>query len=257
MENFSIEHFQKLESYIPVDLLSFSGFTMAYLIVLFFILIRYFAMVGISHWIFWERENQFGVILHDKKLPQEQIKTEIKWSLVSSLIFALSGVLMGISWQLGITKLYLQFDHYTLWYLPLSFFLYSLIHEFYFYFTHLWMHRPKLYKIMHAVHHKSVKTSPWASFSFHPWETIVHASFLPILILIIPIHPVVVIFYLTFMTITAISNHLGVEIIPFKVVRDFFISGEHHSKHHKKMKVNFGLYYTFMDKLMRTEEREH
>lgn len=249
MKSLTIDHYQNLDSYLPVDLLSFSGFILGFMTVLLFILFRYFLLVGGAYWLYWKKRT----LLHDKELPENQVRDEIKWSLVSSLIFALSGIGIGILWQLGWTKIYLKFDEYGLWYLPLSFVIYTLVHEVYFYFTHVLMHLPALYKKVHAVHHASVKTTPWASFSFHPWEAIVHAVFLPIMVTWVPIHPLTIICYLTFMTISAISNHLGAEIISKRWIRSFLISGEHHSFHHKKLKKNFGLYYTFMDRLMGTE----
>ncbi|MCO4756077.1 MAG: sterol desaturase family protein [Bacteriovoracaceae bacterium] len=161
--------------------------------------------------------------------------------------------MIGILWQLGLSKIYLNFNMLSIYYLPLSFLIYALAHEFYFYFTHVWMHRPRVYRNVHAVHHQSIKTTPFASFSFHPLEALVHAAFLPIMVMLIPIHPVVIIGYLIFMTVTAISNHLGVEVITSSHIKKHFISGEHHAKHHRLMKYNFGLYFTFMDRLMGTE----
>jgi sterol desaturase/sphingolipid hydroxylase (fatty acid hydroxylase superfamily) len=209
-------------------------------------------MVGGAYKLLWS--SNIGNALHDKILPKHQIKNEIIWSVVSSFLFAFSGVLIGILWQLGVSKIYLKFDTYSLWYLPLSFIVFTLFHEVYFYFTHIWMHRPNVYRRIHRVHHLSVKTSPFASFSFHPLEAIVHAVFIPFMVLIVPIHPAVIIAYLTFMTITAISNHAGVELVPFKFIRNHFISGNHHSIHHQKMRYNYGLYYTFMDRLMGTDD---
>ena len=253
-----MEHFEKIESYLPMDLITYKGFILAFLVVLFFILVRYFLMVGAAYYIFWKTQffSKKIKILHDRKLPKDQIKLEIKYSLIASIIFSISGVGMGMIWQSGYSQIYTKFDEYGLSYLFISLLVYSIIHEFYFYFTHVWMHNPKIFKQVHLIHHKSVKTSPWASFSFHPWETIVHAIFLPVMILFIPIHPVVLIIYLTIMTLTAISNHLGAEILPSKFLRSLFISGEHHCIHHTKMNSNFGLYYTFVDKIFATEYLE-
>lgn len=253
MSALSVAHYEKMESFVPLDLLSISGFFTSLAVVLFFVVFRYFLLTGMAYFYFWRWKTEAGKPLHDKVISRTQVRNEIKWSMLSSLIFSVSGVLLGLLWQLGSTKIYLRFDDFGWWYLPFSFVLYSLVHEVYFYFTHVWMHQPRYYRKVHLVHHLSVKTSPWASFSFHPWEALVHALFLPILVLLIPVHPTVLIAYLTFMTLTAISNHLGVEVIPFKGVRAQFISGEHHGWHHKKANCNYGLYYTFMDKIMGTD----
>lgn len=254
----SINHFEKIESYIPIDLLSVKGFMLANLVMMGFILFRYFIMVYPFYFFFWQKGNSSSRLefLHDQVVKPDQVRNEIKWSLSSSIIFAFSGYLIGVVWQQGWSKIYLQFDAYPLWYLPISFIIYSLIHEVYFYWTHVWMHSPKIYRRVHAIHHYSVKTSPWASFSFHPYEAVIHAMFLPILVCIVPIHPIVILLYLTFMTLTAISNHLGVEILFPKVFRKYFISGTHHAIHHKTFRFNYGLYYCFMDQLMGTEKME-
>jgi lathosterol oxidase len=253
MSSLSIEHYEKIESYIPVDLLSISGFVAAFAVVLFFVVFRYFLLTGGAYFYFWKFNREGGQPLHDKNIPQNQIRSEIKHSMISSFIFAFSGVVIGVLWQSGYSQVYLKFSEYGWWYLPVSFLLYSLVHEVYFYFTHIWMHQPKYYRKVHLVHHLSVKTSPWASFSFHSWEATVHAVFLPLMVLWLPVHPTILIAYLTFMTLTAISNHLGVEVIPVQLVKDQFISGEHHGLHHKKANCNFGLYYTFIDKLLGTD----
>ena len=83
---------------------------------------------------------------------------------------------------------------------------------------------------------------------------------LPILILIVPIHPTVFIFHLTFMTITAVSNHLGFELLPkssrFLGFPKYFISATHHAQHHKYFNYNYGLYFSFWDRIMGTNHEK-
>lgn len=247
-----INHLETLNAYIPVDILSIEGAAKSFLVLCLFIIGRYFLIVG-SVFLYLYKTNHKKQKLHDLKISKEQYEHEIRWSLISTFIFAGSGVLMGILWQSDLTQIYLRFDQYPIWYLPISFILYSLTHEFYFYFTHIWMHQPRWYKAVHHVHHLSHKVSPWASFSFHPWECLVHAAFFPIMILFLPIHPVVIITYFSFMTLTAVSNHSGVEIFKSSTIKKYFISGEHHYLHHHLYQGNYGLFYTFIDKLFKTE----
>ena len=247
-------HFEKMESYIPMDLLTLEGFLLANGVILFFVIVRYFALVGLFYGIFWNSKRSRDGDLHDKKIKSNQVAFEIRWSLISSIVFSFSGYALGVLWQKGWTQIYLPFDEWTLAYLPMSFLIGALVHEFYFYWTHRAMHHPKLYRRIHAIHHHSVKTTPWASFSFHPWEALVHASFLPLLALVIPLHPTVIIAYLMFMTLTALSNHLGVELIPFSSVLRWFISGTHHAIHHRDFHYNYGLYFCFIDQWFGTEK---
>jgi sterol desaturase/sphingolipid hydroxylase (fatty acid hydroxylase superfamily) len=254
----TIDHFEKLESYLPAALGEPATLMTAGVFLFAVVAVRYVVICGIFQVIFVRKSLPSPVefpYLHDHRLRPGQISSEILWSLSSSLIFALAGLLIALLWQSGISRIYLRFGEHGLWYLPISFVLLCVIHEIYFYGTHVWMHRPKWYRLMHRVHHQSLKTTAWTSFSFHPLEAIVHALFLPVMILWLPLHPTVLIAYLTFMTLTAVSNHLGVEIVPFAAIRSWFISGEHHARHHRNHKCNFGLYFCFVDRIFGTEDR--
>lgn len=252
-----MSHFEQLESYIPIDLLDPAGFLLAWVVVFFFIAARYLLGVGVFFAVFWWWKPQClrKRALYSLTGKGKQIRLEIQWSLVTSVIFALGGVLTGVMWQAGWTQFYLRFDEFPLWYLPVSLLLYSLAHEVYFYATHYWMHFPSVYRRVHYVHHLSKEPSPWASFSFHPLEGLIEALVLPLLVLIIPIHPVMFITYMTLMTLSAINNHLGYELLP-KWLRDLgLISGQNHAQHHKYSRHNFGLYFTFMDRIFGTLKR--
>ena len=249
------DYLQTLEAYLPVDILTLQGALLSFIVLCFFIIFRYFLIVG-AFFVYLYKTNHKRLRLHDLKIDSDQYIHEIRWSLISTFIFAASGIAMGALWQAGYSQIYLSFEEFPLWYMPLSFFIYSIFHEFYFYLTHIWMHQPKWYRRVHHVHHVSHKVSPWASFSFHPWECLVHAIFFPVMVLLIPIHPLVIISYFTFMTLTAVSNHSGVEIFKSKLVRKIFISGEHHYLHHKRYQGNYGLFYTFIDKIFKTEISE-
>ena len=242
----NISHFEKYESYIPLDLTTQAGFLSAIVVISAFILGRYFAFVFPFYFLF--RKNSLT-----SSLRNGQVRLEIHASLISSLIFAFAGYLMGLEWQMGIAKIYLPLDQYGYAYLPGSFVLVSAIHEIYFYFTHRLMHIPFVYRHIHATHHFSRNTSPWASFSFHPGEALVQAAFLPLLICLLPLHPLILIAYLTFMTLTAISNHMGYELIPSRWILKWFISGGHHALHHKNFDCNYGLYFRVLDQLFGTD----
>lgn len=247
-----LEHFEKYESYIPFDLLQPINMMVAIGVMYLVIVLRYLMLVGVFHWYFWKKESKHQ--LYKKKASNKQVFYEIKWSLISSLFFSVAGILIGIFWQLDWAPIYLKLDYFGYWYLPLSFILIALLHEVYFYFTHRFLHIPYVYKKAHQVHHYSVNPSAWASLSFHPLEALLESLVLPLILLIVPTHPLVILNYLLLMTISAIINHLGVEVFVgrFSFLRKFLISGTHHHQHHSKFNYNFGLYFTFMDSLMGT-----
>ncbi len=250
-------HFEKIESYLPASLLSAQGFLTAIIVVYGFVVLRYFLLVGVFYFYFWQwRPNPF-TRLYATAGKGRQIRKEIQWSLLTSVIFALSGVLIGWLWELGYTRIYLNFDEYPLWWMPVSVLAFAFFHEIYFYVSHRWMHRPQIYRRIHAVHHLSLEPSPWASFCFHPVESLIESAILPILVCLIPIHPVMFIAYLTLMTLSAINNHLGQELMPQFLrkigLAKWLISATHHSQHHRFYRCNYGLYFTFMDRWLGTE----
>jgi Delta7-sterol 5-desaturase len=257
-----LNHFEKFESYIPVDLLSVGGAGLAFAVVLFFVIFRYFLMVTPMWWLFyrWQPKPwQWRRIYPELATSREQIY-EIKWSLLSGFVFAAVGVGLGLVWQLGWTQIYLRFDQYPLWYFPLSWILLLAIHDTYFYWTHRWLHQPKIYKRYHSVHHASLRPTPWASFSFHPVESLINAVAIPLIAMFLPLHPVILLMHLTLMTLTAITNHLGFEILPKWALRrgvaNHFVSGVHHSQHHRYFTSNFGLFFSFWDHWAGTENKK-
>lgn len=254
-----MNHFEKLESYVPFDLLIPQNFVVAVLLVTSVVLFRYFTTTFMFYAIFyrrrWKWSNRRQIY---PELPPKDIQLyEMKWSAVSSIIFGVAGVLMGVFWQLGWSKMYLRMDKYGWTYFILSGFIVSVLHDFYFYVTHRWLHHPWAYKRFHAVHHASLHPSPWASFSFHPVESVIEAIPLPLITLLIPLHPIVIIAYLTIATVSAIINHLGFEVMPKGAAQHplgkWLISGTHHAGHHRFYKYNFGLFYTFWDHLLGTQ----
>lgn len=253
----NFEGYEALRQELYSKLFWVKGFFEIFAVLYSIIVIRYFISVGpfyLYTWIF--KKNARENYLHIGNFSKGQIRSEISYSVISSFIFALSGVLIIYIWGSGWSRFYTDPAQYGYFYLLLSFILLSLVHEVYFYFTHRWMHLKSVFKYVHHIHHLSKNTSPWASFSFHPYETIILAAFLPIVIMVIPLHPLVFLVYTLFMTLSAISNHLGVELWHQQVVLKHFISGTHHSQHHKFYTKNFGLYYCFMDRLFRTDHKE-
>ncbi|WP_413574819.1 sterol desaturase family protein [Bdellovibrio sp. HCB290] len=254
-----MNHFEKFESYIPFDLLIPKNFLLAITAVTFVVLVRYLVTTFLFYVVFYLRRWQWSDLRQIyPELPSKTIQRyEIKWSVVSSIIFGIAGVLMGAFWQMGWSKIYLSFDQYGWTYLILSGFFVSVLHDFYFYVTHRCLHKPLAYKRFHAVHHASLHPSPWASFSFHPVESLIEAIPLPLITLILPLHPIVIVIYLTMATISAIINHLGFEVLPpgsaKHPVGKWLISGTHHAGHHRFYKYNFGLFYTFWDHIFGTQ----
>jgi sterol desaturase/sphingolipid hydroxylase (fatty acid hydroxylase superfamily) len=235
------------------------GFTLITLILFIIITGRYFLITGLFYTIFfiWFPNKWKQRKLNNKVYKKHQFKTEVRWSMMTAGIFSVAGAITVILWQKGFTKVYTGLNEYGWWYLPVSLVIFMVAHETYYYWLHRWMHTPKIFGIVHKVHHDSNITSPFTAFSFHPLEGLLQSVFLPVLLLILPIHYYVIIIQLTIMTFSSVINHLNIEIYPRKFNKNFIgrwlIGATHHSLHHKQFKYNFGLYFTFWDKLKHTE----
>lgn len=220
---------------------------------------RYLLIAGLfQFWFYHFRIKKWqNRSLGKKSLDKRQFYNELRWSIVTSLIFAFAGSFTAILWQKGYTRLYLDPHEYGLWYLPVSLLISMLIHETYYYWLHRWMHRPLVFKLLHKVHHDSNTTSAWTAFSFHPLEGLLQAIILPLTIMVLPMHVYVLLFQLTLMTFSSVINHLEIETYPANFHRHaigkWLIGATHHSLHHKQFKYNFGLYFTFWDKWKNTE----
>ncbi len=187
-----------------------------------------------------------------------QIRKEIFWSFASAGIYGAPAGLVAWGWQnRGWTRVYTDIHAYPLWYLPLSVFACLILHDTWFYWTHRWMHQPRLFRIAHAVHHASRPPTAWAAMSFHPWEAITGAIVIPALVFIIPLHVGALGLVLTIMTIMGVTNHMGWEMFPKAMVRGFWgqwlITATHHQRHHDEYRGNYGLYFRFWDRLCGTD----
>ena len=188
----------------------------------------------------------------------KQIRREIGWSLASAGIYGIPAGIVMWGWQKqGWTQIYTGWSDYPLWYLPLSVLLYMFAHDTWFYWTHRAMHMPKLFRIAHAVHHDSRPPTAWAAMSFHPVEALTGAVVIPALVFLIPIHAAMLGLVLTIMTVMGVTNHMGWEMFPQRLVHsplgNWLITATHHQRHHEHYRCNYGLYFRLWDHLCGTD----
>ena len=235
------------------------NFLVIFSILLAGIFLRYLALAWIYHEAVY---MQLGEKMPYRRLHEQirlpQVKTEIWYSFLGAIIFAVAGAVMLIFWQKGISQLYTELTWWDVFWIPSSYFAALFIHETYYYWLHRWMHQPKVIRHFHHIHHNSLYTSSFTSFSFHPIEAGLQAIFLPVLVLFLPMHFFVLIALLITMSITAVINHAGVEVYPTWALKSpllrWMVGATHHDMHHLKYRCNYGLYFTFWDVWMKTED---
>ncbi len=249
-----------IETLYTTDYLKLGNFLWLFLVFSSLIFLRYLLLSAVFHHAF--RTSLQSVLgnrdLVKVKLDKVQAKKEIGYSFVSSVIFSLIAIAMIIGWQKGVVKIYTEVDSaHPWWYIPVSLILILFLHDTYYYWLHRLFHLKSVYKKVHLVHHKSIRTSAFTSFSFHPFESVAQAIAIPLTLLFIPLHIYAFVGLLIFMTLSAMVNHLGVEVYPSGKLgtwfASWFIGATHHDQHHRKFLVNYGLYFTFWDRWMGTE----
>lgn len=187
-----------------------------------------------------------------------QVRREIVWSLASAAIYGIPAGVVAWGWSNhGWTRIYTDIGQQPLWYLPVSVLLYLFAHDTWFYWTHRWMHRPRPFKLAHALHHASRPPTAWAAMAFHPIEALSGAVIIPLLVFAIPIHVGALGFVLLVMTIMGVTNHMGWEMFPrfmwHGVIGGWLITASHHQRHHEQYGCNYGLYFRFWDRLCGTD----
>lgn len=132
-----------------------------------------------------------------------------------------------------------------------------LLHDAWFYWTHRLLHLPWFYKHVHSVHHKSKAPTAFASFAFHPFEAFLMGIFTPFASLFLPLSFPVVLAFNVHMIIRNSMAHAGVELFPRWMLSsrwvDWISPTSHHDTHHRYSGGNYGFYFRFWDRLMKTE----
>jgi Delta7-sterol 5-desaturase len=239
------------------------GVLPAWAIIAVFAFARYALMAGGIYLVFyiWQKARFQRQKIQTKAPQQRQVLAEIRHSFYSTLIFAVVATGIAVARQFGYTKQYLHISDYGVPYLIGSIGLLVLLHDAYFYWMHRAMHSPRLYRLLHRVHHESVNPTPLAAFSFHPLEALLEFGWILPLALVLPIHQTAFLFLSLWSMVWNIVGHLGYELFPAGFTRHWFWgwfnTSTHHNMHHQRVSSNYGLYFNIWDRLMDTNHPQY
>lgn len=225
--------------------------------------LRYFFFAGLSYLLFyiWKRQQFHKFKIQPADPKKSAISTELKYSISTIFIFATVAILVMRSPLTGYTRVYYQVSDYSVGYFIFSVFAAIFIHDTYFYWTHRLMHWKVIFPYVHHIHHKSHNPTPLAAFSFHPLEALVEIGVLPVIVFIMPIHPIALGIFGTYMIVLNVIGHLGFELMPEGFVQrpvlKLMNTSTHHNMHHHYSKCNYGLYFSIWDRLMGTLHRQY
>ncbi len=204
----------------------------------------------------WKPQTFQAKKIQTQSLAPAQLRREISYTIISLLIFCVMGFVVYLLQRKGLSRLYFKLSDYGITYFIISILLMTLLHDTYFYWTHRLLHLRGWYGKIHIVHHLSSNPSPFTALSFHPVEAFIQAAITPLIVLVIPCHPIALSVFLLYMTVKNVLGHSGYELTGNYFSNSKFSrwrnSSTHHNLHHFYAKDNYGLYFTFWDRWMKT-----
>ncbi len=186
-----------------------------------------------------------------------QMRRELAFSLRTVVIFTLVGVFSVLGAELGFFPTYFHIEERGWAYFAFNLTALIVLHDAWFYWTHRLIHHPRLFRRAHRTHHKSHNPSPWTAYSFDTAEAVINAVFLPIALFFMPTSILAIVLFLAHMILRNAVGHCGYELFPARrdgrPMFDWLTTVTHHDLHHAQAGWNYGLYFTWWDRLMKTE----
>jgi ring-1,2-phenylacetyl-CoA epoxidase subunit PaaE len=217
-----------------------------------FILVFYIAV-----WMVFAKPFSRYRIQTQKRAGKVQIFDEFKNGFIVLLINTVTTPFLLWLNDLGYIKIYQDINEYGgIWYVLFTSVVLIVVSDGWFYWTHRWLHTPKVYKYIHAVHHKSLDTTPFTSLSFHIIEGFMQSAFIYILVFVMPLNTLAIGITQVIGLLNNIKSHLGYEFYPAwfaKTPLKFLANSTHHNLHHTRYNGNYGLFFTYWDILCGTE----
>lgn len=189
--------------------------------------------------------------------PAAQMRREFAASTRTAAVFACGGLLIVLGDRAGLMRTYEDAAALGWSWFAASLGLLIILHDAWFYWTHRLIHHPRLFRRLHRTHHRSNNPTPFAAYSFDPGEAVVNAAFLPLIALVLPISFLAIGLFMLHMIARNVVGHAGYELMPARrdgrPLLDFLTSVTHHDLHHAQAGWNYGLYFTWWDRLCGTE----
>ena len=191
-----------------------------------------------------------GEVIDQRPLYPHQIRDEILHSLVSIAIFGLYSVLtvyldriswLHIHWEVNWLRL------------PVDLLVFGLWNEVHFYLCHRLLHTRWFYARVHKVHHKSVVPTPFSTYSFHWFESILLGSVMITgMVFYVFTIPALILAPLESLILNTLG-HWNYDPFPEKPLENLLAASRRHSLHHGRVTGNFGFMLPYLDAWFNTE----
>jgi Delta7-sterol 5-desaturase len=202
-----------------------------------------------------------GRKIRDSSPPARQMVVEFFASLRSIAIFSTFGLIPFFMERAGLIhghEIARSWGQVWFW---TSLVLMIVAHDAYFYWAHRLVHDRRLFRRFHRRHHLSNNPSPFTAYSFDIGEAAIMAAFVPFWVVLVPTQWPVVGLFVLHQIVRNTLGHAGYELMPAgkdgRPMFDWLTTTTHHDLHHAQAGWNYGLYFTFWDRLMGTEHPEY
>lgn len=220
----------------------------------------YFAVVGLLFLVVWrwgEERFRGARIQGKKRLSRAQLVYEVRNTLVVLATGTVTAVGLSLLYASGHTELTTNADALGWPTILATFVALLVLNDAWFYGWHRLLHHPKLFRHVHAVHHKSVDVNPFSSYSFHLIEAFILGGWVLPVVLVVPL-------YLPMLGVLQgvglannVMSHLGYEFLPRWLLRvpllRWMNTSTFHNLHHTSLHGNYALMFRFWDRLLGTE----
>lgn len=224
---------------------------------------RYILTAGLFSliiWAFW-RAHYASRKIQTRRATAADYRREVFASLRTALVFSITGFGMYYASRAGWLTIYEDFSVRGPVYFVATLIAMIVAQDAYFYWTHRAMHHPRLFRTFHHTHHKSKTPTPWTAYAFDVPEAIVMVAFVPLWAALVPMHDLAIFTFVTWQIVRNVMGHAGVELYPVagKPSRLFgwWNTTTHHDLHHQHGRSNYGLYFSWWDRLMGTEHPDY
>lgn len=218
----------------------------------------YFAVVSALYFVVWRwGRARFAAarIPTTGRFDRAQLVHELKHTVLTLLCGMLSAGTVLVLHATGHARLS---TGPTAWWVTALWVIGALLfNDAWFYGWHRLLHHPKLYRHVHAVHHRSVDVTPFSSYSFHVLEGLILGAWIVPAAILLPM-PMAALGALQAIGLANnVMSHLGYEFLPRWLLRVPLLrwtnTATFHSLHHRSLRGNYGLHSRLWDRLFGTE----
>ncbi len=204
-------------------------------------------VAGGLHWYFYMRRAQGDDYRFDARplmtksrvfTFNNQVHDNLFWTLASGVtVWSAYEVLMMWALANGYAPA-LSMPGDLIW-LVLLIFLLPMWETTHFFLIHRLIHHTALYQRIHALHHRNTNVGPWSGLSMHPLEHLIYLSTV-LIHFVIPSSPLLIIFHLSYFTLSAATTHTGYQGIARGGKMLLPLGTFHHQLHHRYFDCNYG-----------------